>query len=64
MKYEIKYPIAFDKNDNYVHIKQATKQEKYFCPECKKEFIARQGQEKTWHFAVSIQRGLEKMTLF
>jgi len=41
MRIELLYTIAIDEYGNSVHIDKAQKGLKYFCPECKNEFILR-----------------------
>lgn len=48
---EVKYDIALDSKGNYVTILDAEKGSKYFCPECKGEFVVRKGKIRAWHFA-------------
>ncbi len=40
-KPEILYTTALDQNDNLIHVNNAEKGSKYYCPLCKKEFILR-----------------------
>ncbi|GEM_PF-2660548 len=48
---EVKYDIALDYSGNYVHISEVRKGKKYYCPECKSEFIPRRGKIRKHHFA-------------
>ncbi|AGK61392.1 hypothetical protein Asulf_01405 [Archaeoglobus sulfaticallidus PM70-1] len=48
---EVKYDIALDSEGKYVSILNAEKGLKYYCPECKGEFIVRKGKIRAWHFA-------------
>ena len=43
--------IAIDKDGKRVHIDDANKTEKYYCPSCKSELILKRGEERIHHFA-------------
>ena len=43
--------VAKDSNNEIVWIEDATKGNKYFCPECNGECILRDGKIKSKHFA-------------
>ena len=42
--------LAYDENDNIVHIKDAEKGKSYRCPDCGAEVRPRKGTKKTHHF--------------
>lgn len=46
---------ALDENQNLVNIKEAVKNQKYFCPSCKSEMILKQGNIRKHHFAHKIE---------
>ena len=53
---EILYTTAIDKNGNQIHVRDAKKEEIYYCPICKNEFILRKSGKtgkgsKRPHFA-------------
>lgn len=54
MKHDKKLPYALDSKGNKCFIERFSekdKQETYFCPYCKKEVVAKMGDEKVWHFS-------------
>lgn len=50
-KTAITWPIAKDKSDHLVEIRDAKAGDKYFCPECGSPFIPRLGDIRVHHFA-------------
>jgi len=50
-KGEVKWDVALDSEGNYVSIFDAEKGQKYFCPECRGEFVVKKGKIRAWHFA-------------
>jgi len=47
----VQFPVAFNSNENLVHIRDAHHNEKYFCPECGSEMIPKLGNIRVHHFA-------------
>lgn len=51
MAISIQYPIAKDREGQWVNISEAIRSSEYFCPECDSPFVARLGTVKKHHFA-------------
>lgn len=50
MKNKQDYRYALDNESNLVHIEKAVKSQKFLCPCCGDEMIAKQGKIRKWHF--------------
>ncbi len=56
MQYSQRYQhFAFDANNNIINIYNTDKvcKQRYFCPHCHNEMIAKRGNIRQWHFGVS-----------